>query len=221
MRDDLQQVVLHDVADRADLLVEACRGPADAEALGHRDLHVLDVVAVPDRLEERVREAEVEQVLHRFLAEKVVDAKDGRLREAAMQRVVQLAAPRRDRGRTASRRRRGRRRRSPTARSSSATVREQARRNRQVVQRTRRVAERRAQRGERRRLAVVAVDVAQRARRASRRPPGPGRRRSLEAVADPLAQAARALAPPRATPMTGTSSMPRRMRPCSAGKIFL
>ena len=35
----------------------------DAEALGHRDLDALDVVAVPDRLEQRVREAQVEDLL--------------------------------------------------------------------------------------------------------------------------------------------------------------
>ena len=61
--------------------------PFDAEALGHRDLHVLDVVAVPDRLEERVGEAEVEDVLHRLLAEVVVDAEDALLGEDAVQRL--------------------------------------------------------------------------------------------------------------------------------------
>src|SRR3954453_13695667 len=33
-----------------------------AEALGHRDLHRRDVRAVPDRLEDRVREAEVKDL---------------------------------------------------------------------------------------------------------------------------------------------------------------
>ena len=81
MRDDLQQVVLHDVANRADFLVELTAA-ADAEGFGHRHLHVIDVVAVPDRLEERIREAEVKQVLHRLLAEIVVDAIDGALRRS-------------------------------------------------------------------------------------------------------------------------------------------
>jgi hypothetical protein len=58
-------VVLDHVTDRACLLVEAA-APLDAEALRHRDLHALDVVAVPDRLDERVREAEEEEVLHRL-----------------------------------------------------------------------------------------------------------------------------------------------------------
>ena len=37
----------------------------DAEVLGHRDLHQRDVVAVPDRLEHRVREAQVQDLLER------------------------------------------------------------------------------------------------------------------------------------------------------------
>ena len=88
--DDLQQVVLHDVADRARLLVELAAA-RDAEALGHRDLHAAHVVAVPDRLEERVAEAEEQQVLHRFLAQVVIDAEDRGLVEDAVQGAVQLA----------------------------------------------------------------------------------------------------------------------------------
>ena len=58
--DDLQEMVLDDVADRAGLVVEA-PAPLHAELLRHGDLHALDVVAVPDRLEERVGEAEHQQ----------------------------------------------------------------------------------------------------------------------------------------------------------------
>src|SRR5262245_28333715 len=71
--DDLQEVVLDHVANDAGLVVELAAA-LHAEALGERDLHVLDVVAVEDRLKKRVREAEVENVLHRFLAQVVVDA---------------------------------------------------------------------------------------------------------------------------------------------------
>src|SRR5207237_365669 len=84
----LQHVVLDHVADRARLFVEAA-APLDPEALRHRDLHTLVVVAVPDRLEERVREAEEEEVLHRLLPEVVVDAEDGALVEDPVQRRVQ------------------------------------------------------------------------------------------------------------------------------------
>ena len=48
----LEQVVLDHVAGGADAVVVA--GPAaDADVLGHGDLHVVDVVGVPDRLEQR------------------------------------------------------------------------------------------------------------------------------------------------------------------------
>ena len=70
--DDLHQVVDDDVAQRADRVVEV---PAvlDAEALGHRDLDARDVVAVPDRLEDRVREAQPEDLGEAELSEVVVD----------------------------------------------------------------------------------------------------------------------------------------------------
>src|SRR4030095_4448474 len=82
-------MILHDVADRASLLVELAT-PLDAKALGHRDLDVLHVAPVPDRLEERVGEAEDEDVVDRLLAEVVVDAEDRRLREYRVQDAVQL-----------------------------------------------------------------------------------------------------------------------------------
>ena len=73
-------MVLDDVADRPGSVVERAAA-LDAEVLRHRDLHALDVVAVPDRLEEGVDEAEEEHVDDRPLAEVVVDAEDRRLSE--------------------------------------------------------------------------------------------------------------------------------------------
>ena len=102
--DDLQQVVLDDVANDAGLVVELAAA-LDAEALGHRDLHVLDVVPIPDRLEERVGEAEIEDVLHRLFARG--SDRCGRCDssgKAPWSIAVELARRLRDRGRTASRR---------------------------------------------------------------------------------------------------------------------
>ena len=66
----------HDhVAKGAGLLVEA-DAIADVQRLGHVDLHVVDEIAVPDRLEQAVGEAEGEDVLRRLLAEEMVDAED-------------------------------------------------------------------------------------------------------------------------------------------------
>ena len=87
--DDLEQVVLDHVAQRAGALVEAA-ARADAEVLGERDLHAGDMVAVPDRLEEGIGEAEVEDVHDRLLAEKVVDPEDRRLREDGVRDGIEL-----------------------------------------------------------------------------------------------------------------------------------
>ena len=91
--DDLHQVVDDDVAQRADRVVEVA-AVLDAEVLGHRDLHGLDVVPVPDRLQHRVREAEVEDLLDPHLPEVVVDAQELRLVDV----LVQLVGERTGRG---------------------------------------------------------------------------------------------------------------------------
>ena len=102
-RDHLHQVVDDDVAQRADRVVEVA-AVLDAEVLRHRDLDGLEVVAVPDRLEHRVREPEVEDLLEAHLPEVVVDPVELRLVDVLVQLVGELAWPRRGRGRTASRR---------------------------------------------------------------------------------------------------------------------
>ena len=82
MRDD-------DVAERSRRLVE--RGAiVDRERLGHVELDVVDELAVPDGLEEAVREPEGEDVLHRLLPEVVVDPKDLLLVEHRVNQGVQL-----------------------------------------------------------------------------------------------------------------------------------
>ena len=81
----------HDhVAERAGALVELT-ARADRQRLGDVDLHVLDVLAIPQRLEEAVGEAQREQVERRLLAEEVVDAEDLLLLEDLVHGVVELA----------------------------------------------------------------------------------------------------------------------------------
>jgi hypothetical protein len=80
-------MVLHHVAQRAGRVVVA--GAAlHAERLGHGDLHVVDMRGVPQRLEQGVGEAQRHQVLHRLLAEIMVDAVDAVFREHRADRVV-------------------------------------------------------------------------------------------------------------------------------------
>ena len=86
----LHDVVLDDVAQRAGLLVVRA-ATLDADVLGDGDLHVVDVLPVPQRLEDAVGKAEDEQVLHRLLAEVVVDAVDLLLVEGGVQLVVEVA----------------------------------------------------------------------------------------------------------------------------------
>ncbi len=83
-------MVLHHIAQRAGMLIER---PAafNADALRRRDLHVVDVVAVPDVLKDAVGEAEDEDVLHRLLAQVVVDAEDLVFVEDLVHIVVQRA----------------------------------------------------------------------------------------------------------------------------------
>ncbi len=88
-RHQLEQVVLEDVPDRAGLLVEA--GPTlDPHRLRDGDLHVVDELAVPDRLEDAVGEPQRGHVLHGLLAEVVIDPEDFLLGEPALEDLVQL-----------------------------------------------------------------------------------------------------------------------------------
>ena len=155
--DDLEEMVLDDVADRAGLVVELA-APLHAELLGHRDLHAVDVVAVPDRLEERVGEAEEQEVLDGLLAQVVVDAEDRRLRKHRVEGLV-------ERARRCEVVPEGLLDHDPGARRAAGLAEllddraEEAGRDRQVVRRMLRAAERLAQRREGGRVAVVAVDV--------------------------------------------------------------
>ena len=85
--EQLEQVVLHHVAQRAGVVVVVAAA-ADADGLGDGDLDVVDPARVPQRLEEGVGEAGDEEVLDALLAEVVVDPEDLRLVEDPADGVV-------------------------------------------------------------------------------------------------------------------------------------
>ena len=88
--EQLQQVVLHHVAQRAGVVV-VLAAAADADGLGDGDLDVVDPARVPQRLEEGVGEPGDEEVLDALLAEVVVDPEDLRLVEDPADGVVDRA----------------------------------------------------------------------------------------------------------------------------------
>ena len=89
----LHEVIDDDVAQGSDGIVEM-PPVLDPEVLGHRDLDRLDVVPVPDRLEHRVGEPEVEDLLDPHLPEVVVDPEELRLVDVLMQLLGERASRR-------------------------------------------------------------------------------------------------------------------------------
>ena len=85
----LEHVVLQHVPDGAGPVVEPA-AVGDVERLGHGDLDVVDVVAVQQRLDDRVGEPGEQHVLHRVEGQPVVDPEDGLLREVLVHGVVEL-----------------------------------------------------------------------------------------------------------------------------------
>ena len=74
VRKNLQQMVLHDIAHGARLIVKLAT-PLDAEIFRHSDLHAFNELPIPQRLKKRICKAEEEQVLNRVFTQVMVDAK--------------------------------------------------------------------------------------------------------------------------------------------------
>jgi hypothetical protein len=72
---DLKDVVLNHVAHDTGLLVVSA-ATFDAYGFGVRDLNVVNVLAIPQRLEDTVGEAKDQQILNRLFAQVVVNAVD-------------------------------------------------------------------------------------------------------------------------------------------------
>ncbi len=74
-REQLEQMVRHHVAQGAGVVVEAAP-VTHRKGLRHRDLHVVDVVTIPNRLEQPICEPQHHDVLNRLFPEIVIDAID-------------------------------------------------------------------------------------------------------------------------------------------------
>lgn len=83
-------MVLDDIARRPDAVVISCAA-SQTDVLGHGDLHMVDEVRVPDGVKQLVGEPQRQDVLHRLLAEVVVDAEDRLLGENLVDHRIELA----------------------------------------------------------------------------------------------------------------------------------
>ena len=87
-RQHLQHVILEHVAQLPGLLVIS-GAMLHAERLRHRNLHVINILAIPDRLENRVRKAEHQNILHRHFAEIMVNPVNLRFGQRRQQIMIQ------------------------------------------------------------------------------------------------------------------------------------
>ena len=88
--EQLHQMILHHVAQRAGVVVIAA-AMLDAHRFGDGDGHIINVAPVPDRLEERIGKTEGQNVLHRLLAQIMIDAENLGFLEAGGENGVQGA----------------------------------------------------------------------------------------------------------------------------------
>ena len=92
-RQQLEHVVLDHVAQRPRAIVKP-DPPLKPDRLGHRDLDMLDMGRVPQRLEQYIGKAQRQQVLDRLLAQIMVDPEYPLLGKGRRDCVVDLAAGR-------------------------------------------------------------------------------------------------------------------------------
>jgi len=89
-RQQLEQVIGYHVTQGAGAVIERTTG-LDADGFCCGDLHMVDVVVVPERFEQAVGEAADQNVLHRFFAQIMVDAVDlplaHHLQQASVERL--------------------------------------------------------------------------------------------------------------------------------------
>jgi hypothetical protein len=88
---NLKHVVLDDIEDRSGGVVKLTP-PLDAEFFRHRDLHTLDVIPIPDRLQKTIGKAKEPKIEDCLFSEVVVDPKDFRFRKRRMSAAFNCCA---------------------------------------------------------------------------------------------------------------------------------
>src|SRR5262249_43237033 len=63
----------------------------NSEILGHGDLDVLDIVPIPERFHEAIREPEHQHVVYWFLSEIVIDAKNRRFVKNLVEYLIEIS----------------------------------------------------------------------------------------------------------------------------------
>src|SRR6185369_2382806 len=82
--------VLNYVAKRSCFFIKRTAA-FDSQRFSSGDLHVIDVVAIPDGLEDAVAETEYQDVLHRLFAQVVIDAENLVLVKDGVDLVIEFA----------------------------------------------------------------------------------------------------------------------------------
>jgi hypothetical protein len=88
--EQLHQMILHHVAQRAGVVVIAA-AMFHAHGFGDGDGHIINVATIPHRLEQRIGKTKCQNVLHRLLAEIMINPKDLGFVEAGGKNGVQGA----------------------------------------------------------------------------------------------------------------------------------
>jgi hypothetical protein len=83
-------VILHHIAQCTSVLVVAT-AMLDPHLFGHRDLNVIDITPIPQRLQKGVRKAKSQQVLNCFFAQIMIDPVDLLLFINTGQRLIECA----------------------------------------------------------------------------------------------------------------------------------
>ena len=83
-------MILHHIANRTSLIVKHSAA-LNSEILGHGDLHVFDMYAVQQWLQEGVCEPRKEHAVHWPLAKVMIDSKNVLLVEGSKQNRIQSA----------------------------------------------------------------------------------------------------------------------------------